>query len=61
MSTGTNYFVSFEAAKKYYRMNGKAIRRKVEAGEIAIGKPPAKEGFKIWIHPTEQRYFYYER
>lgn len=51
MLTGTNYFVSFADAMRYYAAYGPhsgtrdAVTAKLMAGEIALGKPPGlKDG-----------------
>jgi hypothetical protein len=44
---GTSYFPSLAAARKYYApygYSGAAITRKINSGEIHIGKPPLEYG-----------------
>ena len=44
---GTAHFVSFDAARRYYRPYGYSaieVRHKLEAGEIAIGEPRKPDG-----------------
>lgn len=58
-SYGTHHFVSLQAAIRYYKPygNDKAeVERKVAAGEIAIGEPPAREGYRVSIIADEGRY-----
>jgi hypothetical protein len=63
MSTyyGTSYFVSERDAVWYYRKyegaNAKrAVQRKLEAGEIHIGKPPLKPGDTLSLIDNGTRY-----
>lgn len=49
MITGTSYFVTKNAAIRYYKGYGyadtvKTVERKIREGEIHIGKPPYKPG-----------------
>jgi hypothetical protein len=57
---GTPYFVSIDAATSYYRDQGDdgfaAVRRKLDAGEIYIGKPPIKDGEVICLIDDGRRY-----
>lgn len=44
MITGTNHFVNYTAAIRYYREYGLSpedVQRKADAGEIVIGRKPA--------------------
>lgn len=56
---GTSYFVSFDAAVKYYRdyeeFPASAVATKLEEGDIHIGKPPIKPGEKLSLN-SEGRY-----
>lgn len=65
MTTGTSYFVSFNAAVRYYRpyepgadlaTSQHQVTHKVAAGEIHIGKPPIKPGQKLTIIDDGTRY-----
>lgn len=59
MTHGTSYFVSLEAAYRYYaeyRLYPPDVRTKVEAGEIHIGKPTLLSGEKLIIIDNSQRY-----
>jgi hypothetical protein len=61
---GTSYFVSDLAAVEYYRAyeNGNTIRaaisvgRKLESGQIHIGKPELKPGQKLSLIDNGTRY-----
>jgi hypothetical protein len=62
--TGTPYFISFDAAATYYAATeggiaegSQAAARKVEAGEIYIGRPATKQGETLSINREEGRYF----
>ena len=58
--TGTSYFVSMAKAIRYYALyedDAEAVtKRKLEAGEIHIGKPPMKKGDKLTIIDNGARY-----
>jgi hypothetical protein len=50
--TGTSHFVSFDAACRYYRDYGYGtadVQRKLDTGEIHIGKPELVYGKQRWI------------
>ena len=58
---GTSYFVSIDRAAMYYRdyhfKDGFAtVRRKLNDGEIHIGKPPLKEGERLIVIDNGTRY-----
>jgi hypothetical protein len=58
MITGTSHFVSFEKAVSYYRDYGfdaADVRRKIDTGEIHVGKPTVKGGEVVSIN-SEGRY-----
>ncbi len=60
--TGTAYFPTVHSAIKYYKGYGydntaRAVNRKIKEKEIFIGKPAAKSGQRIYLHPSEGRYF----
>jgi hypothetical protein len=57
---GTSYFPSIEHARLYYgayfyKDTVEAVMRKIEEGEIHIGKPPLKEGDTLFI--KDNRYY----
>ncbi len=57
---GTAYFKDEQAAKAYYYYMddpSTAYKRKLESGEIHIGKPPIQPGDKILLNQEEGRYF----
>lgn len=60
MLTGTNYFVSRDAAIRYYAdygISGFGADRKLMIGEIFIGKPPnLKPGESLVLMDEGQRY-----
>lgn len=61
MKIGTNHFVSFSAALRYYSAYGmtqKDIDAKISNLEIVIGEPVRKKGEKLEIF--EGRYFVVE-
>lgn len=53
MIVGTNYFVSFNTACRYYENHGthrRRVRQMVDEGLIHIGKPPLKaDGSERWV------------
>jgi hypothetical protein len=58
---GTSHFISREAAEKYYTPYGyddvkKTVERKLAEGEIHIGEPAPREGWRVSIIPDEGRY-----
>ena len=56
---GTSYFRSFADAVAYYKRIGYSpadITKKVEAGEIHIGKPDLNPGEKLVLIRDEGRY-----
>lgn len=63
---GTHHFVTADAARRYYKGQGdadcfgpgwiKRIDEKIQAGEIAIGKPPLPPGAKLIIIDNGTRY-----
>ncbi len=62
MSTryGTNHFVSRAAAIRYYAAQGidaRSVDQKLKAGEIELGAPPPREGYRAIVEPSEGRYF----
>lgn len=61
MITGTNHFVSREAAFAYYsgayKFTRQDVRRKIASKEIKIGKPALKNGEMVLINKVEGRYF----
>lgn len=64
MRWGTSYFVSHEAARRYYRAthpHDDTVNRKLAEGEIHIGKPPLKDGQRLSVIPDEGRYQIEER
>ena len=57
--TGTPYFVSLKTAIDYHRTYGAtiaAVKRKIEAGEIHIGKPPLNPGDRLVTIDKATRY-----
>jgi len=61
MRVGTSYFVSKTKAIRYYRdyegeQAKRAVERKIEAGEIHIGKPDLKPGQRLSIIDSGTRY-----
>lgn len=65
MITGTNHFISERAAGRYYRDYWPSatpdelrtwIAHKLEAGEIAIGRPDAPRGARVFVIRGEGRY-----
>lgn len=59
--TGTCYFVSRAHAESYYaayegRNASKAVQRKLNKGEIHIGKPPLKDGETLCLCDEGRRY-----
>jgi len=58
---GTSYFVSGEAAIKYYSECDpnpiQAVKRKLAEGSIHIGQPILKPGQTLSINREEGRYF----
>lgn len=60
MKYGTSYFVSQEAAERYYRKqtcNAKyTVQRKLREGEIHIGEPPLQPGDRLSVIRDEGRY-----
>lgn len=60
---GTPYFQSLQAARAYYKPyhyedNNEAVKRKLDEGEIHIGKPPKKKDTdRIFLNTEEGRYF----
>lgn len=62
MQSGTSYFVSKEAAVKYYKGQDYddaevAVEQKLKDGEIHIGKPELKDGETLKVNKEEGRYF----
>ncbi len=61
--TGTSNFPSTNAALRYYQtyvdadFRGSDIVKKIKEKSIEIGRPEAKEGFTIMLHPEEERYY----
>jgi hypothetical protein len=58
-SYGTHHFVSLKEAVRYYDPYGidrAEVLRKIAAGEIAIGEPPAREGYRVTLLANEGRY-----
>ena len=58
--TGTSYFKSFDAAFRYYKdygFNYGDVQRKIQDGEIHIGKPTLKPNQKLVLNTEEGRYF----
>ena len=58
-SCGTAHFVDWQAAVRYYAPYGydrAAVRRKIEEGEIHLGRPPLKEGERLTIIDEGTRY-----
>jgi|OM-RGC.v1.035453989 hypothetical protein len=52
MKIGTPYFASMPDAVNYYRNYGEgreAVKRKLEAGEIHLGKPSVRPGERLSI------------
>lgn len=62
-TTGTNHFVSFSAARRYYRWQfegkglGKFIQGKIDREEIHIGAPKLVKGETLAVDKNEGRYF----
>lgn len=60
MRYGTSHFISRVAACQYYAAyepnSEDTVARKLEAGEIHIGKPDLKPGQRLSIIPGEGRY-----
>lgn len=63
MTYGTSHFVSLGAAQRYYEpyeggiLNAvRAVNRKMDAGEIHIGKPELKVGETLSVIRDEGRY-----
>jgi hypothetical protein len=61
MITGTSYFVSIEAAERYYAPYGyddvhATVQRKLAEGEIHIGEPPLKPGQSTFLVDEHTRY-----
>jgi hypothetical protein len=57
---GTPYFESLNSAYNYYRTqlyNAEAVREKIAAGEIHIGRPPLKKDETLVLNVEEGRYF----
>lgn len=61
MIYGTCHFPSEAAAVRYYSNYEnnpvKAVRTKLKEKSIAIGKPKAKPGQKVYLNQEEERYF----
>lgn len=60
ITTGTNHFSTETAAVAYYSAYGCSRRdvvKKIANGGITIGKPTAKPGEVLSLHPREGRYF----
>lgn len=60
MRRGTNHFISFDAACRYYQEYGlepSDVRDKLEDGDIQIGKPLLPDHARLMLHPDEGRYF----
>lgn len=60
ITTGTSHFSSEAAAIRYYAAYGYSRRdvlSKIASGGITIGKPAAKPGEVLSLHPQEGRYF----
>lgn len=63
---GTSHFVSFAAAVRYYQdyhyPNTRAtVQAKIDAGEIAIGRPALKPSQTCYVNREEGRYFIQEK
>lgn len=63
MTIGTSHFISLGAAQRYYAPYEGGIEdavhaanRKLDAGEIHIGKPSLKVGETLSVVPGEGRY-----
>jgi hypothetical protein len=65
MIIGTCYFVSFTKACDYYRGQSdeltpaqleRIVKRKINEGEISIGKPDVPEGARLLIIDSGTRY-----
>lgn len=55
---GTCHFCSFAAANIYYsNLHSSEVQKKINAGEIVIGKPTVKPGEKLYLNKEEGRYF----
>lgn len=62
MITGTNHFISIDAAEKYYYgFYGpdvlSFVKTKIKNKEITIGPPQIKQGEKLLTNTAEGRYF----
>jgi len=63
IKTGTNHFLSFVHAVSYYRPLGfdsSDVHKKLENGEIKLGKPEEKPGRTISLNEKEGRFFIQE-
>lgn len=60
MKIGTSYFVSKTCANRYYQRHGgfspQAVTRKIQRGEIHIGKPTLKPGERLELIDNNCRY-----
>ena len=61
MIIGTNHFVNFESAVRYYkdypyRSIRAAVMRKIHDGEIHLGPPTLKPGERLEVIDEETRY-----
>lgn len=64
--TGTSHFVNFLRARQYYRAYDPSlslkelnawVKRKLDEGEIHLGKPVANPGETVTLNDEEGRYF----
>ncbi len=55
---GTCHFRCFvDACNYYFDLSSKEVSEKIDAGEIAIGKPTIKSNEKLYLNYEEGRYF----
>jgi len=60
MIIGTCHFYDMLAACLYYSQYGVSkgdVQRKLDEGEIKLGRPEEKEGERVWLDAEEGRYF----
>lgn len=60
MMRGTNHFMSFDAACRYYQEYGLEpgdVQGKILDGDIQIGEPRLPDHARLMLHPGEGRYF----
>jgi hypothetical protein len=55
---GTHHFRGFVDACDYYSdLRPSEVQKKIDVGEIAIGKPTIKSNEKLYLNREEGRYF----